>query len=413
MAGWPVGELLGRPDLVLEGSAMQLVTTDSLVAMDAHLSEEERMIRDTVRRFVRERYQPRAGDLFEKEQFPTDLIPEIAEMGLLGAHIKGYGCAGMTSVEYGLILQELEYGDGGLRSFVSVQGSLTMYAIAAYGSEEQKKKFLPDMARGKLIGCFGLSEPDSGSDPGSMATRARKSGSEYVLSGTKMWITNSPLAHLAVVWAKVDDGGPESIRGFIVERGMKGFETPRIHGKMSLRASETGEIVLDECRVPEGNVLPNVQGLKGPLGCLTQARFGIAWGALGSAKSCFNTAVDYARTRVQFGVPIASKQLIQEQIADMAMEIAKGDLLCLHFGRLKDKLGKLTPEQVSLCKRNNVGKALEIARKCRAILGGNGILLEYPIIRHMLNLESIYTYEGTNEVHTLVLGKGFTGHNAF
>jgi glutaryl-CoA dehydrogenase len=392
---------------------MQLVTTDSLIALDAHLSEEERMIRDTVRRFVRERYLPRAGDLFEKEQFPTDLIPEIAEMGLLGAHIKGYGCAGMTSVEYGLILQELEYGDGGLRSFVSVQGSLSMYAIFAYGSEEQKKKYLPDMARGKIIGCFGLSEPDSGSDPGSMATRAKKSGSDYVLSGTKMWITNSPLAHLAVVWAKVDDGGPESIRGFIVERGMKGFETPRIHGKMSLRASETGEIVLDECRVPETNVLPNVQGLKGPLGCLTQARFGIAWGALGSAKSCFSTAVDYARTRVQFGVPIASKQLIQEQIADMASEIAKGDLLCLHFGRMKDKQGKLSAEQVSLCKRNNVGKALEIARKCRAILGGNGILLEYPIIRHMLNLESIYTYEGTNEVHTLVLGKGFTGYNAF
>jgi len=392
---------------------MQLVTTDSLIGMDAQLSEEERMIRDTVRRFVRERFLPRAGDLFEKEQFPTDLIPELAEMGLLGAHIKGYGCAGMTAVEYGLILQELEYGDGGLRSFVSVQGSLSMYAIAAYGSEEQKKRLLPEMARGKIIGCFGLSEPDSGSDPGSMTTRARKSGSDYVLSGTKMWITNSPLAHVAVVWAKVDDGGPESIKGFIVERGMKGFETPRIHGKMSLRASETGEIVLDECRVPEENVLPNVQGLKGPLGCLTQARFGIAWGALGSAKSCFSTAVDYCRTRVQFGVPIASKQLIQEQIADMATEIAKGDLLCLHFGRMKDKQGKLSAEQVSLCKRNNVGKALEIARKCRGMLGGNGILLEYPIIRHMLNLESIYTYEGTNEVHTLVLGKGFTGHNAF
>jgi glutaryl-CoA dehydrogenase len=412
-AGWPVCALLGRPVAVLDASAMQLVTTDSLIGFDAQLTEEERMIRDTVRRFVRERYLPRAGELFEKEQFPTDLIPELAAMGLLGASIKGYGCAGMTAVEYGLILQELEYGDGGLRSFVSVQGSLSMYAIAAYGSEEQKQRLLPEMARGKVIGCFGLSEPDSGSDPGSMTTRARKSGSDYVLSGTKMWITNSPLAHVAVVWAKVDDGGQESIKGFIVERGMKGFETPRIHGKMSLRASETGEIVLDECRVPAENVLPAVQGLKGPLGCLTQARFGIAWGVLGSAKSCFNTAVDYSRTRIQFGVPIASKQLIQEQIADMATEIAKGDLLCLHFGRMKDKQGKLSPEQVSLCKRNNVGKALEIARKCRAILGGNGILLEYPIIRHMLNLESVYTYEGTNEVHTLVLGKGFTGHNAF
>jgi glutaryl-CoA dehydrogenase len=412
-AGWPVYPFHGRPGAVLDGSLMQLLTTDSLIAFDAHLSEEERMIRDTVRRFVRERYLPRAGDLFEKEQFPTDLIPEIAEMGLLGAHIKGYGCAGMSAVEYGLILQELEYGDGGLRSFVSVQGSLSMYAIAAYGSEEQKQRLLPEMARGKKIGCFGLSEPDSGSDPGSMTTRARRSGSDYVLSGTKMWITNSPLAHVAVVWAKVDDGGPESIQGFIVERGMKGFETPRIHGKMSLRASETGEIVLDECRVPAENMLPNVQGLKGPLGCLSQARFGIAWGALGAAKSCFQTAVDYSRTRIQFGVPIASKQLIQEQIADMATEIAKGDLLCLHFGRMKDKHGKLLPDQVSLCKRNNVGQALEIARKCRAILGGNGILLEYPIIRHMLNLESVYTYEGTNEVHTLVLGKAFTGHNAF
>jgi glutaryl-CoA dehydrogenase len=288
-----------------------------------------------------------------------------------------------------------------------------MYSIAAYGTEEQKQKFLPEMAKGKIIGCFGLSEPDSGSDPGSMTTRARRNGGDYVLSGTKMWITNSPLCHLAVVWAKVDDGGPESIRGFIVERGMKGFETPRIHGKMSLRASETGEIVLDECRVPERNMLPGRQGLAAPLGCLTQARFGIAWGALGSAKSCFETAVDYSRTRVQFGVPIAAKQLIQEQFADMLTEIVKGDLLCLHFGRIKDRDGKLSPEQVSLCKRNNVGKALEIARKCRGILGGNGILLEYPVIRHMLNLESIYTYEGTNEVHTLVLGKAVTGHNAF
>jgi glutaryl-CoA dehydrogenase len=392
---------------------MALWTTSALSALDEHLSEQERMVRDTVRRFVKERYQPRAAELFEEEKFPTDLIPEIAEMGLLGAGIKGYGCAGMSSVEYGLVLQELEYGDGGLRSFVSVQGSLTMYSIFAYGNEEQKQKYLPEMAKAKLIGCFGLSEPDSGSDPGSMKTRARKDGNEYVISGTKMWITNSPLAHLAVVWAKVDDGGPESIRGFIVERGTKGFETPRIHGKMSLRASETGELVLDECRVPEKNMLPGRQGLAAPLGCLTQARFGISWGALGSAKSCFETAVDYARTRIQFDVPIAAKQLIQEQFADMASEIVKGDLLCLHFGRIKDRTGKLAPEQVSLCKRNNVGKALEIARKCRAILGGNGILLEYPIIRHMLNLESIYTYEGTHEVHTLVLGKALTGHNAF
>jgi glutaryl-CoA dehydrogenase len=268
------------------------------------------------------------------------------------------------------------------------------------------------MAKGKMIGCFGLTEPDSGSDPGSMTTRARRDGDGWVLSGTKMWITSSPLAHVAVVWAKVDDGGPESIEGFIVERGMKGFETPRIHGKMSLRSSETGEIVLDECRVPEKNRLPNVRGLKGPLGCLTQARFGIAWGAVGAAKACFEATVDYARKRVQFGVPIAKKQLIQEKFADMGQEIIKADLLALHFGRMKDRRG-ISPTQVSLCKRNNVGYALDVARTCRGILGGNGILLEYPVIRHMLNLESVYTYEGTHEVHTLVLGKAFTGLDAF
>src|SRR5262245_57471222 len=249
---------------------MRTWSTDALSALDAELSEQERMIRDNVRRFVRERYLPRAADLYENEQFPMDLIPEIAELGLLGAGIKGYGCAGMSAVEYGLMLEELEYGDSGLRSFVSVQGSLAMYAISAYGNDQQKQRFLPEMARGKLIGCFGLSEPDSGSDPGSMTTRARRSAGDYVLSGTKMWITNSPICQLAVVWAKIDDGGPESVRGFIVERGMQGFETPRIKGKMSLRASETGEIVLDECRVPERNMLPNVVGLKGPLGCLTQ-----------------------------------------------------------------------------------------------------------------------------------------------
>jgi glutaryl-CoA dehydrogenase len=393
---------------------MRTFTPETLSALDLHLSEEERLIRETVRRFVRERYLPRAGELYEKEDFPRDLIPEIAELGLLGAGLKGYGCAGMSAVEYGLILEELEYGDSGLRSFVSVQGSLTMYAIWAYGTEAQKQKYLPEMAKGKLIGCFGLSEPDSGSDPGSMTARARKDGNDWVLSGTKMWITNSPFADLAVVWAKVDDGGPESIMGFIVERGMKGFETPKIHGKMSLRASETGEIVLDECRVPEDNVLPNRLRLGAPLGCMTQARFGISWGAMGAAKACFDTALSYASQRVQFGVPISTKQLTQEKLVDMASEIIKGDLLALHFGRLKDRQGgKLSPEQVSLCKRNNVGKALEIARTCRGILGGNGILLEYPIIRHMMNLESVYTYEGTHEVHTLILGKALTGHDAF
>ena len=385
---------------------------DDAFRLDEQLSEEERMIRDTVRRFVRERYLPRAADLFAKEQFATDLIPEIAAMGLLGGSLTGYGCAGMNTVAYGLAQQELEYGDSGLRSFVSVQGSLAMWPIWKYGSEEQKQRFLPMMAAAEIIGCFGLTEPDSGSDPGSMTTRARTDGDDYVLNGTKMWITSAPVAHLAVVWAKVDDGGAESIRGFIVERGMKGFETPTVHGKMSLRASPTGEIVLSEVRVPRANMLPNVVGLKGPLGCLTQARFGISWGALGAARACYDAALSYARERVQFDKPIASKQLIQEQLVEMAMEIAKGQIMALHYARLKDSSG-ISPIQVSLCKKNNVAWALKIARTARGILGGNGILLDYPVIRHMLNLESVYTYEGTNEVHTLILGNALTGHNAF
>jgi len=388
------------------------LSLDQLMAVDPLLTEEERMIRDTVRRFVRERYQPRAAQLFAEEKFPVDLIPEIAQMGLLGATLTGYGCAGMNSVAYGLALQELEYGDSGLRSFVSVQGSLAMWPIWKYGTEAQKQKFLPRMATAELIGCFGLTEPDSGSDPGSMTTRARRDGDDYVLSGTKMWITSAPIADLAVVWAKVDDGDAASIRGFIVERGMKGFETPTIHGKMSLRASPTGEIVLNDVRVPAANVLPGAVGLKGPLGCLTQARFGISWGALGAARSCYETVVSYTRERVQFDKPIAAKQLVQEQIVEMAMEIAKGQIMALHYGRLKDA-GGISPVQVSLCKKNNVGWALKIARTARGLLGGNGILLEYPVIRHMLNLESVYTYEGTNEVHTLILGNALTGHNAF
>lgn len=385
---------------------------DQLMAVEQLLTDEERLIRDAVRRFVRERYLPRAGDLFAKEAFASDLIPEIASMGLLGASLTGYGCAGMGAVSYCLALQELEYGDSGLRSFVSVQGSLAMYPIWKYGSDEQKQRWLPKMAQAELLGCFGLSEPDSGSDPGSMKTRARKDGASYVLSGTKMWITSSPLADLAVVWAKVDDGGPESIRGFVVERGMKGFETPLIHGKMSLRASPTGEIVLNEVRVPEENVLPGVVGLKGPLGCLSQARFGISWGALGAARACYDAALSYARERLQFGRPIASKQLIQRELVEMAIELAKGQIIALHFGRLKDA-GGISPAQVSLCKKNNVRAALRIARTARSILGANGILLDYPIIRHMLNLESVYTYEGTDEVHTLILGNAITGFNAF
>ncbi|MFO0761561.1 MAG: acyl-CoA dehydrogenase family protein [Byssovorax sp.] len=388
------------------------LSLDDLMNIDPLYTDEERMIRDSVRRFVRERYLPRAADLFAKEEFPMDLIPAIAEMGILGGSLTGYGCAGMGSVAYGLALQELEYGDSGLRSFVSVQGSLAMWPIWKYGSAEQKQRYLPKMAAAELVGCFGLTEPDSGSDPGSMKTRARTDGDSFVLTGTKMWITSSPIADLAVVWAKVDDGDAGSIRGFIVERGMKGFETPTVHGKMSLRASVTGEIVLNEVRVPKENMLPNVVGLKGPLGCLTQARFGIAFGALGAARACYDTAVSYARERVQFDRPIASKQLVQEQLVEMAMEIAKGQMLVLHYGRMKDDKG-ISPVQVSFCKKNNVGWALKIARTARSILGGNGILLDYPVIRHMLNLESVYTYEGTNEVHTLILGNALTGHNAF
>jgi len=385
----------------------------AISARDAELSDEERLVRDSVRRFVRERYLPRAGELYEKEEFPRDLVPEMAELGLLGASIPGYGCAGMSPVSYGLVLEELEYGDSGLRSFVSVQGSLAMFAIYSAGSEAQREKYLPEMARGKLIGCFGLTEPDSGSDPGSMTTRARKDGDGYVLNGTKMWITNAPFCDLCVVWAKVEDGGSESVRGFVVERGCPGFETRRIHGKMSLRSSETGEVILSDCRVPESALMPHKPGLGAALRCLNEARFGIAWGAVGAAKACFDSALGYSRERVQFGVPIASKQLIQEQLVELASEIVKAELLALHFGRLKQRLGRLLPEQVSLAKRNNVRMALEVARTARGILGANGILLEYPVIRHMLNLESVYTYEGTNEVHTLVLGKALTGHSAF
>jgi glutaryl-CoA dehydrogenase len=386
---------------------------DALTALEPLLTEEERLVRDTVRRFVRERYLPRAAQLYEDEQFPKDLVPELAAMGLLGASIEGYGCAGMGAVTYGLLLQELEYGDSGLRSFVSVQGSLAMYAIYSAGTEEQKVRFLPRMARGELIGSFGLTEPDSGSDPASMTTRARRDGTDYVLSGTKMWITNAPLCDLCVVWAKVDDGGAESIRGFIVERGMKGFETPRIHGKMSLRASETGEVVLDACRVPAESAMAHKPGLGAALRCLGQARFGIAWGAVGAAKACLDSALDYTSQRIQFGVPLSSKQLVQEKLVECASEIVKADLLAYHFARLKERAGAISPEQVSLCKRNNVGISLEVARTCRNLLGANGILLDYPVIRHMLNLESVYTYEGTHEIHTLVLGKALTGHSAF
>jgi glutaryl-CoA dehydrogenase len=391
------------------------MTLAELAGTDALLSEDERLIQDTVRRFVRERYLPRAAEFFERESFPIELASELAELGLFGGFLHGYGCAGMNTVAYGLALEELEYGDSGLRSFVSVQSSLAMNAIHRYGSEEQKSALLPRMQRAEVIGCFGLTEPDSGSDPGSMKTRAKKDGASYVLNGAKTWITNAPLAGLAVVWAKLDDGaesGPEAIRGFLVERGTPGFETPTIHGKMSLRASPTGEIVLSECRVPEHNLLPLAKGLLGPLGCLNHARLGIAFGALGAARACYETAVGYSRTRIQFGVPIAKKQLVQEKLVKVAASIVQGKIMAIHFARLKDQ-DRLLPQQPSLAKKTNVAAALEAARTARSILGANGILLAYPAIRHMLNLESVSTYEGTDEVHTLILGRALTGLDAF
>jgi glutaryl-CoA dehydrogenase len=389
------------------------MTLADLAGIDDLLSEDERMVQDTVRRFVRERYLPRAAEFFENESFPLELVSELADLGLFGGFLEGYGCAGMNTVAYGLALEELEYGDSALRSFVSVQSSLAMNAIHRYGTEEQRQRWLPGMQKGTIIGCFGLTEPDSGSDPGSLKAGARADGASFVLRGTKTWITNAPIAGLAVVWAKIDgDGGPDSIRGFVVERGTPGFETPTIRGKMSLRASPTGEIVLNDCRIGEENVLGGARGLLGPLGCLNHARLGIAFGALGAARACYETAVDYTRTRIQFGVPIAKKQLVQDKLVRVAAAIVQGKLLALHFARLKDT-GRLLPQQPSLAKKVNVAAAVDAARTARSLLGANGILLAYPAIRHMLNLESVSTYEGTDEVHTLILGRALTGLDAF
>ncbi|MGI9061335.1 MAG: acyl-CoA dehydrogenase family protein [Ktedonobacteraceae bacterium] len=387
---------------------VQMPSATDLYNIDSLLSEEERMVRDTVRKFVRERVLPIIGEHFEAGTFPRELIPAVAELGLLGMHIDGYGCAGLSSVCYGLACQELEAGDSGLRSFVSVQGSLVMFPIYAFGSEEQKQHWLPRMARGEAIGCFGLTEPDSGSDPGSMSTKAHRDGDAYILNGNKMWITNGGIANVAVVWARADDG----VRGFLVERGTPGFTTNDIHHKLSLRASITSELHFEECRVPAQNMLPNVRGLRGPLSCLNEARFGIAWGANGAARACYETALDYAKTRVQFNRPIARFQLVQEKLAIMATELVKAQLLALQLGRLKDQ-GMLHPVQISVAKRNNVREALKTAREARSVLGANGITLEYPISRHANNLESVYTYEGTDDIHTLIIGQAITGENAF
>ncbi len=384
-----------------------------LYRFDDMLSAEERAARDSVAQFVDREYLPIIGKHFREGTFPMHLVPQLAELGVFGAPFQGYGCAGLNNVTYGLILQELERGDSGLRSFASVQSSLCMYPIYAYGSEEQKERFLPGMARGKIIGCFGLTEPDFGSDPGGMRTRARKDGDHYVLNGSKLWITNGSVADVAVVWAKVDDGDDKSIRGFLVEKGMPGFSAREIHGKFSLRASYTSELAFQDVRVPARNVLPSIEGLKGPLSCLNNARFGIAFAVTGAAIACFEGAREYALSRIQFGKPIASYQLIQEKLVDMLQEIVKAQLLSLRLGRLKDETGKLHPAQVSLAKRNNVKAALQIAREARAIYGANGVTDEYPPVRHMLNLESVYTYEGTHEVHTLILGRAITDIDAF
>ncbi|MEM7168003.1 MAG: acyl-CoA dehydrogenase family protein [Planctomycetota bacterium] len=376
--------------------------------IDGLLSEEEILVRQSVRDFVSEQVIPQIEPHFEAGTFPKDLIPGLADLGVLGANLQGYGCAGLNNVAYGLIMQELDRGDSGVRSFVSVQGALVMYPIHAFGSEEQREKYLPGLASGKLIGCFGLTEPDHGSNPDGMITNAVEDGDHYILNGNKMWITSGCVADVAVVWAKLDG----KIRGFIVEKGTPGFSTTLQSGKFSLRASVTSELHFEDCRIPKANLLENTGGLKSPLSCLTQARYGISWGALGSAMACFDCAREYTLSRIQFGKPIASFQLVQAKLAEMLTEITKGQLLALQLGRLKDE-GKHTPQQVSLAKRNNVHHALEMARVARDMLGANGVTNEYPVGRHMLNLESVKTYEGTHDIHTLILGQAVTGISAF
>ncbi len=382
-----------------------------VLGIGALLSDEERLTQSEVRRFVEAEITPIIALCFEEARFPVNLIPALAELGVLGANLpEEYGCAGMNNVAYGLVMQELEAGDSGIRSFASVQGALCMYPIFQFGSEEQKRKWLPQMAAGKVIGCFGLTEPNFGSNPSGMLTRARRVGDGWVLNGSKAWITNGTMAHIAIVWAKTDED--DEIRGFIVERGAKGFSTRETHHKLSLRASDTSQLFFEDCLIPIENLLPGSGGLKSPLMCLTQARYGIAWGAMGAAMSCFDTALTYSKERVQFGRPLAGFQLTQKKLAEMATEISKAQLLSLHLGRMKDA-GTLRPVHVSMGKMNNVAMALECARTSRGILGANGITGEYPIMRHMCNLESVYTYEGTHEVHTLVLGQHLTGENAF
>ncbi|TDJ33466.1 MAG: acyl-CoA dehydrogenase [Gammaproteobacteria bacterium] len=376
--------------------------------LDSEFSEEERMVRDTVARFVDEQALPVIPDAFEEHRFPNELIPGLAELGVLGSSIEGYDCPGLNAICYGLICQELERGDSGLRSFVSVQSSLVMWPIWAYGTEEQKRRWLPALHRAEAIGCFGLTESQGGSDPANMRTHAKKDGGDWVINGSKMWITNGSIADVAVIWARTDEG----IRGFLVEKGTKGYETRDILRKMSLRASITSELYLDNVRIPEENRLPGAEGLKGPLGCLSQARYGISWGAIGAAIACFDEANEFSKNRVLFDRPLAETQTIQRRLADMARRITLARLLSLRLGKLKDA-GKMKPDQVSMAKWNNVRMALDISRDARDILGASGITTEYCPIRHMLNLESVITYEGTETVHELIVGKAVTGASAF
>jgi glutaryl-CoA dehydrogenase len=378
------------------------------LCLDTLLEFEERAIQRTVRQFVVDRVLPEVGGWYEQGVLPKDLVEEMAALGLLGMHLEGYGCAGTNAVSYGLACLELEAGDSGLRSFVSVQGSLAMFPIHAYGSDEQKAEWLPRMAAGAAIGCFGLTEPDSGSDPGSMRTFAKRDGSDWVLNGTKMWITNGGIADLAVVWANTDEG----VRGFLVPTDTRGFTANDVHHKLSLRASVTSELVLEDVRLPDSAVLPGVVGLRGPLSCLNEARFGILFGVVGAARACYEAALDYSLTREQFGRPIAGFQLVQRKLVEMMVSVNRAQLVALHLGRLKDA-AQITPAQVSFGKLDNVRQALEVAREARNSLGANGITLEYPVIRHMTNLESVYTYEGTNEIHTLALGQAITGLGAY
>jgi len=379
-----------------------------LLRVDDELSDEERLVRDTVRRFTGDRIMPNIADWFEAGTVPRELFPELGKLGVLGMHLTGYGCAGTGAIAYGVACRELEAADSGLRSMVSVQGSLAMFPIWKYGTDEQKEEWLPRMASGDAVGCFGLTEPDHGSDPSSMKTNAKRNGSDWVLSGSKMWITNGSIADIAVVWAVTETG----IRGFLVPRGTRGFSARNIHKKMSLRASVTSELHFDEVKLPGSAVLPAVQGLKGPLSCLSEARYGILWGVTGAARACLESATEYARTREQFGQKIGGFQLTQRKLAWMLADLQRAQLLALHLGRIKEA-GAITPEQISLGKMSNVRTAIDIARQARTILGANGVTLEYPVIRHANNLESVLTYEGTEEIHTLALGQAITGISAY